>query len=236
MGIQLVTAATAEPLNLTLTKLHCRIEGDQDDEWFKLAIPTARELAETYLGRAIMKQQFLFALDSFPDSAGIFRKFTTQQFSPQQYSIESFLIRGVSEIGGPIYIPYPPLISLDSLKYTDTNGVVQTLAPSAYIVDSISEPGKVTPAFNTFWPQAQAIMNAVQITFTCGWGKIATGADPAQGGIASDVPSSVRLAMLMAIQHWYENREAVNDKGSMMKEVPLGFNSLLGQYRIHEFS
>ncbi|MNM21459.1 Phage gp6-like head-tail connector protein [compost metagenome] len=40
----------------------------------------------------------------------------------------------------------------------------------------------------------------------------------------------VRLAMLLLIGHWDENREAVNI-GNITSEVPLGFAELIGPYR-----
>lgn len=96
---------------------------------------------------------------------------------------------------GTICLPLPPLRSVPSVKYTDTTGVEQTLAPAAYVVD-LSEPGTITPAFGMNWPATRSERNAVRIRFRAGYGTAAT-----------DVPQGLRSAILLHVGALFENRE-----------------------------
>ena len=119
-----------------------------------------------------------------------------------------------------IEIPLPPLQSVGSVKYTDTDGVVQTLSAEKYTVDSKNEPGVIVPVYGGSWPATRNIINAVLVQFTAGYGD--TGAD---------VPESIKQAMLFLIAHFYENREAVS-AGTVIREMPLAVESLLATYRV----
>ena len=67
-------------------------------------------------------------------------------------------------------IPFSPLQTVDSIMYIDSVGDWQTLSTSLYVVDNISIPGNVHRAYSAIWPVTRYIMNAVKITFTCGYG------------------------------------------------------------------
>lgn len=45
------------------------------------------------------------------------------------------------------------------------------------------------------------------------------------------VTDDIRLAMLLVIAHWYENREPVIS-ATVVRELPLSYRSLLSSYRI----
>src|SRR4030067_860491 len=64
-----------------------------------------------------------------------------------------------------IRVPKPTLQSITSIVYTDTDGILQTLAGSMYLVDNKSEPGRITPAFGEVWPVTRAQINAVIVRF-----------------------------------------------------------------------
>ena len=68
---------------------------------------------------------------------------------------------------GKIDLP-PPLVSVTSVKYKDSNNVLQTLAPTAYVVDAVSEPGAVSPAYGESWPSTYPEPNAVVIRCVSG--------------------------------------------------------------------
>jgi uncharacterized phiE125 gp8 family phage protein len=51
------------------------------------------------------------------------------------------------------------------------------------------------------------------------------------GDTASDVPQTIRQAILLAVGHWYENREATVAVGNV-RELPLGIEALLWPYRV----
>jgi uncharacterized phiE125 gp8 family phage protein len=91
-------------------------------------------------------------------------------------------------------VPKPPLQSVTSITYVDTDGVTQTLAADQYLVDIKSQPGLITPAYGLVWPSTRAQSNAVTIRFICGFGAAAT------------VSDETKQWMLVRIKHQYDNR------------------------------
>ena len=57
-------------------------------------------------------------------------------------------------------VPQPRLISVTSIKYTDTNGDIQTLATSVYFVDIANEPSRITLKHNQIWPTIRGDANS----------------------------------------------------------------------------
>jgi uncharacterized phiE125 gp8 family phage protein len=112
-------------------------------------------------------------------------------------------------------LPKPPLQSVTTLNYIDSAGSEQTWNSSNYTVRTKSEPGEVFPAFSVSWPEIRNEPEAVRIVYAAGYG--ATNAS---------VPLAMRVAMLMLIQHWYENRSAV-EVGTVANEVPLALETLV---------
>ena len=43
------------------------------------------------------------------------------------------------------------------------------------------------------------------------------------------INAGVKLAIMLAVGHWYENREETRE--GQLSEIPMGFNSLLDDYR-----
>lgn len=68
-----------------------------------------------------------------------------------------------------IILPYPPLVSVSSITYVDTAGTTQTRSSTLYDVDARSQPGRVMPAFSEVWPTTRAVLNAVDVTYVCGY-------------------------------------------------------------------
>jgi len=71
-----------------------------------------------------------------------------------------------------IWLPMAaPLQSITSITYYDANGAQQTLATTAYTVDTTSRPGSVVRAANQTWPSVQSDRRvaAVAITYVVGW-------------------------------------------------------------------
>ncbi len=120
-------------------------------------------------------------------------------------------------------VPMPPLQSITSITYIDTDGNSQTLAASEYRVDTSTEPGRITPAFSKVWPVTRAVTGAVTVQFIAGYGLA-----------AQDVPHEIRLAMQEHIGHWYEHRESVM-VGTNVVKMPLTAERLLANYHVAGF-
>lgn len=122
-----------------------------------------------------------------------------------------------------IRVPKPPLQSVSSIAYLDTNGDSQTLSSSVYTVDTDSEPGLIYEGYNQQWPATRDVEKAITVTFLAGYGDAST-----------DVPAEVIHAIKLMVGHWYEHREAVAD-GVTPAMVPLTVHSLLGISRTFSF-
>lgn len=120
----------------------------------------------------------------------------------------------LDEFPDAVKLLMPPIASIVSVKYIDTNGVEQTLAASAYSLDKDSEPGWLTPAYDTNWPDTRATPNAVRVRYVAGY------------GVAAAVPASIKSWILMAIGTLYSQREAIII-GSTPSEVPRDFFAAL---------
>lgn len=123
-------------------------------------------------------------------------------------------------IGREFRLPKPPLRSVESVKYIDVAGQVQTLDTSAYLVDTTQKPGRVIIRPGHSWPQADTIANAVRVEFTAGYED------------TNDVPQALRLAIKMLAGHWFENREAATDR--RVDAVPMALDAILAQHSYPE--
>ena len=123
--------------------------------------------------------------------------------------------------GDALRIPNPPLQSVSSITYKDTDGDEATFAAANYIVDTDKVPGAVVLAHGASWPgTALYPTSPITVQFVAGY-----------GDTANDVPEEVRQAMLLMIGHWYENREEVAVGRSAVvraEQIPLGARFLLG--------
>lgn len=192
MAIKIITGPTAEPITLAVAKLHLKIEADVtvEDTLISAMIVAARRAAEALTGRAMMTQTLELALDDFPRAdcrAGYDRDAKNQALQ--------------------IKLPRPPLVSITSFKYVDTAGVLQTLGLSGYQLDEHSQPARLLPPVDDYWPQTSNQVNSVLIRYAAGY------AD------ADAVPQEIKNWMLLRIGMLYENREEFV-VGSSIAEIP----------------
>lgn len=129
---------------------------------------------------------------------------------------------------GVVELPRAPIITLDSIKYTDANGTEQTWVSTNYQADLYSEPARIGLAYAGTLPSSlRGDMNQWRVRFTAGY---PVGSPNDAAGYAENIPAPLKQAMLLAIGHWFENREAVASGG--MARVPLGAEYLAGAYRL----
>lgn len=116
----------------------------------------------------------------------------------------------------------PPIQSVTSITYVDTDGVTQTLDSSLYRVDVTGVTGRVTPAFGESWPSTRAVTSAVTVTYVAGY-----------GGTGDDVPGPFKHAIKLVLAHYHENREQ-SISGTIISTIPVAAERLLDHYRIIE--
>jgi len=155
------------------TQLRLDPDFTDDDVLIADMIATARETTEDVTGRALWPQGWVLATDWFP----VYRWW---DYAPSRsdydalgnYNFLSFRYNHSQTIA----VPRPPLILIDSLTYvTPADGSTQPIDPSEFQIDTISEPGRILPAYGQDLPQAQPQANAVQLKFTAGYARQLTG-------------------------------------------------------------
>lgn len=117
-----------------------------------------------------------------------------------------------------------PLQTVTAITYFDSNGVEQTLAADQYLVDSTTEPARITPAFGLVWPVTQYRNNAVKVRFIAGY------------GAASAVPACVKNWMLVRIKTLWDQRDQLTKQLGMPVFEPAWVDSLLDPEVVRSYS
>lgn len=118
-----------------------------------------------------------------------------------------------------IELPYPPLVSVNHIKYYSRDGMLETFSPSQYQTDNRSSPGQIALTRDGAWPLTERDkVNAVEIEFIAGY-----------GATASAVPFPIRMAITHLVAHWFENREPYS--ATQLQTVPHTFEMIIMPYR-----
>ncbi len=193
-AIETVTEPEFEPVSRAEAKRWLRIDADDTahDLVVDMLVKAMREDAENITGRAFISRQLRMYLSDWPWD---------------------------SEYGVKIVLPHPPLISVDSFQYVDTDGATQTLAVADYVVHDEYEPGFIIPAWNVTWPTIRKVPNALQILFTAGY---APGSPSDEASNQENMPAKLRLWMESKMQTHNEFREQIIS-GAIVEKIPRDF-------------
>jgi uncharacterized phiE125 gp8 family phage protein len=198
------TQPATEPVDLVEAKTHLRLDTNDYDSRITAFVQAAREALEIATERTMITSTWRLKLDAFPLAR-------TRPATHRQ------LERGTlaSEPGAAaIKLPRPPLQSVNSVKYVDTDGTEQTLSASKYIVDSDSDPARLTEAHGETWPDTRDIVNAVTIDYDAGY-----------GDDAIDVPQALREAILMHVEMMHDR-----PVGSELSAMERAYQSLIAPF------
>lgn len=175
------------------------------DPLISMLITSARQAAELELNRYLITQTLDLYLDYFPGQ-------DPRWWQDHQRSI---FYKDIYEI------VMPPLQSVTSITYVDTDGATQTLATDQYTVDTKGQPARIAPAYGCSWPSTRQQNNAVTIRFVAGY------------GAAAAVPQCIKNWMLMKISTAYQYREALVAGERGFSELPSEFfDGLLDPERV----
>ena len=195
MSTALVTAPTKEPISLAEAKLHLRLPVDFLDDDI---------LVERLIQTARERAENITR-----------RRYITQTWD---YFLDDWPDEDYIEV------PFPPLLSVTTVKYKDSDGTQTTWAATNYIVDIKAEPGRVVLADGISWPSDSLYpSNPIEVRFVCGY-----------GATLDMVPANIKSAMLLMVGELYERREeAIVGQG--INQVELSTEALLYSYRIFGF-
>lgn len=196
MSLTLVTGPAVNPLSIVEVRDHLRLEPDQTTD-------------EAFLQGLIVSVRT--HLDGHSGILG--RALTTQTWRLD-----------IARFRNCIELPLPPLQSISSIKYYDTDGALQTVSSSIYeTVNGGTSGGYIHLLGDQTWPTDVDTDRAepIQITFVAGY-----------GDSWNDIPEGLRHAMGMMIADLYENRGEMIE-GNMMPNKTV--DRMLAPYRMVGF-
>lgn len=197
MGWKATTGPSEEPLNLAKVKTHLRVTHTSEDSLIRDMITAAREEVEKYCNISLIEQTITEVFNCFPE------------YRPENPNAN-------------LWLSVSPLISIESINYTDTDGQDQTLSTDVYISDIYSQPGKAILKHEQVWETTASIENAITIVYKAGFGTN-----------AASVPQSIKHAMLLMIGNWYEKRQ--DDPQTPFSRKVGNAQWLLDKHRVYYF-
>ncbi|MBF0438310.1 MAG: phage head-tail connector protein [Magnetococcales bacterium] len=202
MALTVIIPPASEPVTLAEGKLHLRVDGSTEDALVTMMLVSARERAEMLTGRQLMPATYRLTMDYFPCAS--------DQDGGTGYSLP----------GSSIMLPVAPVTAINSIKYVDMAGLLQTMAPSTYLYDLISDPVRIHLPFGMTWPITMPQIGAVRVEFVAGYAN------------AAAVPNSIKQWILMTAAGGYTQRENVTGKPIM--STPF-LDGLLDAYKVVMF-
>jgi len=173
--LQLVTAPTTTPVSLIEACAHLRESEDDSTDEILLKLDAAVDFCQR-------------------------RVSGSRQFCSATYD---YLLRDFPSDGDEcrLTLPIPPLVKIQWIKYYDTTGTLTTFgstlgstASTGYYLTAKSQntPGYAVPAYSKTWPSVRDRPDAVCVRFIAG------------STATSDIPSSVKAAVLLKLEHLYD--------------------------------
>ena len=115
-------------------------------------------------------------------------------------------------------LPRPPIVSIDSVEYIDSDNNLQTLPETEY---RLTADGAIAPVAGATWPDTANESDAVIINYSAG-SELSTGVNGFRAGRATQ-------AVLLLAAHWFKHREDTSEK--QLANIPNGVKSLINRLR-----
>jgi len=208
-GLSVVTAATDLPLSMTETKEYLRLDEQVDDLLIRGLILSANEFVENITHRSLITRTLKLSIDAtyrddIPIRSGVYT-------APYKSFYKSF-----------IELPNAPVQSVTHVKYFNDSDVESTWATSNYYVDIEREPARIVLRDGGTFPTDLRKSNGLEVTYLAGYGN-----NP------SDIPETLRLAMLQYVTFLYEHRG--DFERFPPPQPPSIMQTLLQPYKIYKF-
>lgn len=118
-----------------------------------------------------------------------------------------------------IELPRGPVQSVTTITTYDADDVATVQSSAEYRVDTTVDPPRVALNDGEAWPTDLRASAGVVVRYVAGY------ADTAD---AAAIPAPIRQALIMLVNHWFEQSTAA---GPRLAVVPLGFDAALSPYR-----
>lgn len=187
-------------------KSYLRVDTSDDDTLIGDFIDIATEAARNYTQRAILQETIELTLDR-PSDSGLdeFDKLSAGTYS----TTKSTILGNYDEID----LPFPPIVSITSVKTYNTSNTEETLDSSKYELDETG--GRLYLNIGEVFPSDLRDREAVKIRYVAGYGASATG-----------VPATIKQAIRQHVAFMYECRQAC--------EMPPSCKDLLQNYKLYD--
>jgi uncharacterized phiE125 gp8 family phage protein len=121
-------------------------------------------------------------------------------------------------VDGRIAVLPAPLQTLVAARVYDLDGNAQAIDEQAFVADTISAPAVLSfPPWAL--PQPGRPHAGIELDVRVGY-----------GDTAADVPEELRLALLLLLTHWYENRGVV--AAAAIAQLPANVSALIAPFRV----
>ncbi len=165
LKLKVISTAAIEPITVIDAKKYLRIDDDEDDFVVMGLIKQAREYCEEYQGKKYINQTIEGYLDYFPSGNG---NIEFRDCSPVQY--------------------------VESIKYTDKDGIEHVFGQENYSLDNVSFVNQIYLNYGKSWPSTiLKPQNGVKITFIAGFDSV------------SQIPETYKWAMILHMKLLYDD-------------------------------
>ncbi len=201
MRLTLYAVPASEPISISELEVHSRlgtggIAALGQTTVANIYIAAARQRCEAITRRQLVTATWDYSLDSFPTGRE------------------------------PIEIPLPPLQTISSISYTDSDGAAKTFTAYRTVkeISPKAQPAIIFPTTGYVWPVALDEPATVVIRFVAGY---------TTGNL---LPESIKNWLLLNTAALWENRESfVIDTGKEFDLSKSVADGLLEDYRIYRF-
>ncbi len=157
--ITVITPPSTALIDLAEMKNFLRVDVSTDDVLIEEFVKTATEYVAQYLKRSVQVQTLDLIMDSFGGDKSLLDSLSEGTHDlPKWY--------GYSNLNA-IELPFPPIVSVTSVKTYSRDNTESTLSSSYYTLDTA---GRLYLNNGYNWPSDLRDQNAVAIRYIAGWG------------------------------------------------------------------
>lgn len=184
-------------------KAYLRIDTTDDDNLIGMFIDAATQAVRNWTWRAILKETLEFTIDRVGggDDAIVGLGSGVHTIS------KDYLLSQPNDID----LPFPPVISVSSVKTYNQSNVEATFDAANYLVDGNS--GRISLNQGKNWPSGLRDRQGMKITYIAGYE-------------AEDIPAPIKTAITIHTAYMYECRQAC--------ELPPSCMALLEPYKLYD--
>lgn len=142
-SLQVQTKPVVEPVSVSDAKTHLRVDTATDDAYIASLISAAREYCEAYMDEALVDQQLVMRLDTFPT---------------------------YFELPRPPMSKTADRTAVQIVYVTGESGATATLDATQYRVDRDSVPGVIRTVYAGSWPTHLVDFGSISVTWWAGRG------------------------------------------------------------------